>query len=101
MIRLSGSRAPLWILAVVAAFGTLTGSAYAFLFPALFPGYRTSWILILGVLTASLFGGYIGFRSANGVRLPGKIGVSVAFAALVALLVTFLSLFITLNIRGG
>jgi hypothetical protein len=101
MNRLSGARGPMWVLAVVAVFGALTGSVYAFLLPAFFPGYKTQWILISGVLTASLFGGYIGFRSADGGGLPGKIGVTFAFAALTALLVTFLSLFIVLNIRGG
>jgi hypothetical protein len=100
MIRLSGARGPLWILVVVAVFGTLTGSVYAFLLPALFPGYGTPWIGVLGVLIASLIGGYIGFRTADGGGLPGKIGVSVAFAALVALLVTFLALLIMVNSRG-
>jgi len=88
------------LIIVVVVFGVLTGSAYAFLLPALFPGYRTYLILIFGVFSASLVGGYIGFRGADGGVLRFRIGVSVAYAALVALLVTYLSLFIIVNIRG-
>lgn len=57
MFRLNGIWSPISFLIVVVVFGTLTGLVYAFLLPAFFPGYKTSWILILGVLIASLTGG--------------------------------------------
>jgi hypothetical protein len=101
MIRLKGVRGRICMLAVAVLFGSATGSAYAFLLPAFFIGYKTAWILVTGVLVAALLGGYIGYRNAGGDSLSAKIGVSIAFGAVEVVLVTFLSLLIIVNTRGG
>jgi hypothetical protein len=88
-------------LAVVAIFGVLIGVVYAFFIPAFFPGYRTGWILNLGALAATLIGGYIGYHVPTASTLPVKITLGLCYAAVVAILVYFLSLFIILNIRGS
>jgi uncharacterized membrane protein (DUF441 family) len=101
MIRLKGVWGPIYILAVAVLFSSATGSTYAFLLPAFFAGYKAGWILVMGVLVAALLGGYIGYRNADGDSLPAKIGVSIAYGAVEVVLVTFLSLLIILNTRGG
>lgn len=101
MIRLDGFRGPAWLLADVVVFGTLIGAVYVLLLPAFFSGSGTSLVLIIGMIVASLIGGYIGFQNAEGDQLAAKAGLSVAFAVLAAILVVFLSLFIILNTRGG
>jgi hypothetical protein len=88
------------VLLVVVIFGVLIGVAYAFFLPAFFPGYKTMWIGVLGVLMATLTAGYIGYHVPKDKMLPIKIFASFGFAALAAPLVIILSWFIVANIRG-
>lgn len=89
------------LLVVVVIFGVLIGVAYAYVLPAFFPGYRTGWILNLGVLAAILVGGYIGSHVPNAKALQLRIILGCCYAMVTAILVYFLSLFIIFNVRGS
>jgi hypothetical protein len=88
-------------LAVAAIFSTLIGVTYAFFIPAFFPNYRAGWILHLGVLLATSIAGYIGFHESTAGKLPVRIILGFCYAAVIAILVYFLSLLIILNVRGS
>lgn len=88
-------------LVVAGIFGVLIGVVYAYFLPVFFPGYRTGWILNLGVLVATLIGGIIGFREPSKSTLVSRIILGICYAAVVAILVYFVSLFIILNVRGS
>ena len=88
-------------LAVAAIFGIVIGVVYAFFLPAFFPGYRTGWILNLGVLLATAIGGYIGFYTSPVSATPVRITLGFCYASVMAIIVYFLSLFIILNVRGS
>jgi hypothetical protein len=90
----------LFVVLVAVICGVLIGGAYVFVLPAFFPGYKTMWIGILGILLAMLTSGYIGYHIPRDRRLLIKISASFGFAALVAPLVIMLSWFIIANIRG-
>lgn len=94
-------RSEISVLFVAALFGIMIGIVYAFVLPALFPGFRTSWILNLGVLVATLIGGYIGYHVPTANTPLVKIILGFLYAAVTAILVYFLSLFIILNTRGS
>lgn len=87
-------------LIVTVISGVLIGLVYAFILPALFPGYGTWWILILGVFVATLIGGYIGYHIPSADKLLVKIALGLSYAAVVAIFVSFISLFIIVNVRG-
>jgi hypothetical protein len=93
----------LWALLVVAIFGVSIGAIYAVVLPRFFPGpgWGTHLPLILGILVATLIGGYIGYRVPATGKLPVKISVGVCYAVVVAGLVSYVSLFIILNTRGS
>ena len=86
---------------VVVVFTALIGGVYGFVIPAFFADYKTYSILIIGVGTAALFGGYIGYQVLTDGTLLSKIGIGIGCATVVAILVTFLSLLIILNVRGS
>jgi hypothetical protein len=94
-------RSQISVLILVVIFGSLIGVVYAFVLPAFSPGYGTKWIGILGVLIATLIGGYIGYHVPTANRLSVKVILCVCYAAVVAILVSFLSLYIILNTRGS
>ena len=94
-------RSEVSVLVVAAVFGSLIGVAYAFVLPAFFRGYATEWIGRLGVLIATLVGGYIGYHVPTANKLPVKIILGLCDAGVTAILVCFLSLFIILNTRGS
>ena len=94
-------RSEISLLSVAAIFGIVIGIVYAFVIPALFPGFRTSWILDLGDLVATLIGGYIGYHVPSANTPLAKIILGFSYAAVTAILVYFLSLFIILNARGS
>lgn len=89
------------IIKVVAVFTALIGGVYGFVMPAFFADYKTYSILIIGIGIAALFGGYIGYQVLMDGALLSKIGLGICCATVVALLVTFLSLLIILNVRGS
>jgi hypothetical protein len=93
-------RSEIAVLFVAALFGVTIGVVYAFVIPALFPGFRTSWILNLGVLVAALIGGYIGYHVPTANTPLVKIILGFTYAAVTVILVYFLSLLIIVNVRG-
>lgn len=90
-------------LAVSVTFGISIGAVYALVLPKFFPGpgWGTYSPLIWGIVTAALIGGYIGYRFAATEKLSVKIGLGFCYAAVTAVLVSYLSLFIILNTRGS
>ena len=88
-------------LVVAAIFSILIGVVYVFFLPAFFPGYKAGWILHLGVLLAILIGGYIGFHVSTARAFPVRMILGFCYAAVMAILVYFLSLFFILNVRGS
>jgi hypothetical protein len=93
----------LWALLVVAVFGVSIGAVYALVLPRLFPGPGggTASPLIVGIVIATLIGGYIGYRVTLSDKLSDKMSLGICYALVVAGLVTYLSLFIILNTRGS
>jgi hypothetical protein len=93
----------LWALIVVAIFGASIGAVYAFVLPKFFPGpgWGTYSPLILGIIVATLIGGYIGYRVPATDKLSIKVSCGFCYAAAVAGLVSYVSLFIILNTRGS
>lgn len=94
----------LWTLIVVALFGVLNGVVYVRYF--LPPGfreatYRTYLPLMASISVATLIGGYIGYRVRATGKLLVKISLGICYAFVVASLVSYLSLFIILNMRGS
>lgn len=88
---------------VVALFGVLNGVVYVRYF--LPPGFRdatygTYLPLMASISVATLIGGFIGYRVPATSKLPVKISLGVCYAVVVASLVSYLSLFIIVNIRG-
>jgi hypothetical protein len=94
-------RSEIFVLIVAVMFGVLIGVVYAFVLPAAFPGYKAGWILNLGVLVATLIGGYIGYRVPNANIFLVRIILGFCYAAVMAILVYFVSLYIILNTRGS
>ncbi len=89
------------LLTVVVVFTALIGGMYGLVIPAFFADYKTYSILTIGIGTAALFGGYIGYQILTDGTLLSKIGIGIGCATVVAILVTFLSLLIILNVRGS
>jgi hypothetical protein len=94
------------LLVVAAIFGTLTSVVYGFVLPRFFPGPSLGaylpLVLIVGVVIASLVGGYVGYRGPMAERtMDGRLGIGFRFAAITAVLTLFLSLFLILNTRGS
>lgn len=85
----------------VAVFTALIGGVYGFVIPAFFADYKTYSILIIGIGTAALFGGYIGYQILTDGALLSKIVLGICCATVVAILVAFLSLLIILNVSGS
>ena len=88
-------------LVVAVIFSTLIGGVYVFFIPMFFPGYKAGWILNLGVLLATLLGGYIGLQSSKASSPLIRILLAFCYGAVTAILVYFLSLFFILNVRGS
>ena len=93
----------LWALIDAAIFGVSIGTVYAFVLPRFFPGsgWGTYSPLIAGIIIATLIGGYIGYRVPATDKLRVKISLGLCYAAVVASLVSYLSLFIIVNTRGS
>jgi hypothetical protein len=92
----------LYVLSIAVVFGVTIGAIYALVLPAFFPGpgWGTYLPLQLGIVIAALIGGYIGYRVPTASSLWAKIGCGFCYAAVVAILVSFLSLLIIVNTRG-
>jgi hypothetical protein len=90
-------------LIIVAFFSASIGAVYVYVLPKFFPGpgWGTYLPLILGIIIATLIGGYIGFRVPATDKLSIKVSFGFCYAAVVACLVSYLSLFIILNTRGS
>lgn len=90
-------------LIVVAIFATTIGVVYVFVLPKFFPapGWGMHSPLILGIILATLIGGYIGYRVPSIDRLSVKISLGFCYAVVVFTLVSYLSLFIIVNTRGS
>jgi hypothetical protein len=93
----------LWGVIVAAIFGLSIGAVYATVLPRFFPGpgWGTHAPLFLGIMIASLIGGYIGYRVPTTEKLSTKVCFGFCYAAVVVGLVSYLSLFIILNTRGS
>lgn len=89
------------ILIVVVVFTTLISGAYVIVIPALLPDYKTPLILIAGVIAAALFGGYFCYQDSLDDTLLVKIIFGLCGAAVVAVLVYFLSLAVIVKIHGS
>src|SRR4051794_18599878 len=97
-------RAIVGVLCVVisaAIFGFSIGAAYALVLPKFFqgPGWGTLAPLLLGIMIATLIGGYIGYRLPITAKPSTKVGCGFCYAAAAAGLVSYLSFFIILNTR--
>jgi hypothetical protein len=78
----------------------MIGIVYAYVFPALFPGFGALWVLIPGVLVATWIGWHIGYHVPTANTPLVKIILGFSYAAVTTILVCFLSLLIIVNIRG-
>jgi hypothetical protein len=94
-------RSAISALVFIATFGASTGAVYALFLPAFFPDYRTSWILILGILIPTTICGCLGYHAPKAGTTVVRSSVGLCYACVAAILVSFLSLFIILNIRGS
>ena len=93
----------LWALIVAVIFGVSIGAFYVFVLPRFFPapGWGTYSPLIVGIMIATLIGGFIGYRVPPTDKLRVKFSLGLCYATLVASLVSYLSLFIIVNTRGS
>lgn len=89
------------VLIVVAVFTGLICGAYGIVIPAFWPNYKTPTVLILGVVTAALFGGYFSYHIPTDDTLFVKVVFGLCGAVAVALLVFFLSLAVIVKVRGS
>jgi hypothetical protein len=94
-------RSGILVLVVAIIFSVLTGAVYAFVAPALLTVYESGWILYLGVLVATLIGGYIGYHVPTATTFLGRIILGFCYASVMAILVFFLTLFIIVNTRSS
>ena len=89
------------LIKIVGIFTALISVVYVLVIPMFFANYKTYSILIAGIASAGLYGGYIGYQIPTTNTLLARFGFSFCFAAVVAILVAFLSLLIILNVRGS
>lgn len=86
---------------IIVIFTTLISGSYAIVIPAFAPTYKTYYILVIGIATSALLGGYTGYQAlADEIPLI-KIGFGLCYAIVIAIYVLLFSLFIVLNIRGA
>ena len=90
----------LYVLSIAVVFGVLVGVTYAFIIPAICPGYKTAWIWIVGISIAMLISGYIGYHTPTADKLPIKISTCCGYAALTGFVVIALSWLIIANTIG-
>ena len=88
------------VLAVSAILGILIGGVCTF-FPLPRLGDVLPVVLGVGVLLASLIGGYIGYRAPAAETKPAKVRIDSRYATLAAVLTLILSLFVILNTHGS
>jgi len=93
----------LYVVLVAAIFGLSIGAIYALVLPKFFQGPGRGMLapLFVGIIIATLIGGYVGYRVPTTGRPSTKIGVGFCYAAAVAGIVSYLSIFIILNTRGS
>jgi hypothetical protein len=89
------------ILIIVVVFIILISSTYGFVIPTFWADYKTPTILIVGVAIAAIFGGYICYQIPYDDTLFVKISYGLFGAAVVAVLVFFISLAVIIKIRGS
>jgi len=89
------------LAAVVAAFVMIISAIYVWVLPAIFHGYGTRWIFIVGVIGASLLGGYDVYRSYTVEFGISRWLLASICAVVVGALVALFSLWIVLNVRGS
>lgn len=89
------------LLLIVVIFTILIGGAYGFIIPTFFSDYKTYSILIIGIAVAALLAGYIGYQILANSTLLLKISIGISCAVAAAILVSFLALFIIINVRGS
>jgi hypothetical protein len=94
-------RSEISVLIVAIIFGVLTGVVYTLVTPAFFTVYDSGWVLDLGVLVATLIGGYIGYHVPTATKFLVRILLGICYASVMAILVLFLSLSIIVNTRGS
>lgn len=85
------------------AIGLTLGLAatYVWLLPRYFNGYKTYYVLIIGLLTAYISSAYIGCSFLTASTLARRIMFGVACGLGVAILVLYSSMLIILNLRGS
>ena len=87
-------------LKVIGVFTLLIGGIYGFVIPTFFPTYKTYLILWVGVGSSALIGGYIAYHYTLTATTSVKYFSIVFSAVLVAVCVTYFSLWLILNVRG-
>ena len=88
------------IAIIAASFTVSIGAIYALALPK-GPGWGVHAPLFLGIMIATSLGGYVGYRVPRTEKPLTKVGFGFAYAAVVAVLVSYLSLLIILNTRGS
>ena len=93
------------VLVVAAIFGTLIDVVCAFALPHYLPnpalGTYRLLVLAIGVLMASLVGGYVGYHDPRIEALSVKVRISFPFAVWTAFLTLLLSIFLIVNTIGS
>jgi hypothetical protein len=85
------------IIFLAVGFVIAISATYVWVLPRFFDGYRSYSILILGVVMAGAWSGYLGFHS----RTAGRKIIQGSLCGLtVAVVVAVLSLLIIVNMRG-
>jgi uncharacterized membrane protein len=93
----------LCVVIVAVTFDSSIGVVYALFLPKIYPatGWGTHAPFLFGIMIATVIGGYIGYRVPATEKPLTKVGVGFCYAAAVAGLVSYLSIFIILNTRGS
>lgn len=90
-------------LIVVVVFGASIGAVYVYVLPKFFPGpgWGAYWPLFLGIIIATLIGGYIGYRVPATDKLSIQVWSGLCYAVVVGCLVSYASMVIILSTRGS
>lgn len=93
------------VLAIAAIFSILIDVVYGIILPRLSPatsrGAHLVPVLGVGVLIASLIGGWVGYHDPTAGTLRSKMRIGRIFAVIVASLTLLLSLYLILNTYGS
>ena len=90
------------LLIVVAVFVFAISVVYSWIIPTFFGGYKTHIFFVVGTILAAMLGSYFTFQNlAIDIGTGPKLVVAFVCGVVVAILVLFLSLLVTVNIMGS